>query len=168
MNVRLRLTKYLRRVLLPAAKPPAEPKALPRVPIRTSGLTPAFVTQAAPARSQQAKGVRLVDNQGGCVFAGEGCEVSQRGRFAIHAKRTRSRVLPPSGGARERSRFLADGDVEMPVEAGSGTRKPAGIDDACVIGMVTQNKVARCCQGGKNAEVGLVARRKISTASMLR
>jgi hypothetical protein len=26
--------------------------------------------------------------------------------------------------------------------------------------MVTQNKVARSCQGGKNAEVGLVARRK--------
>jgi hypothetical protein len=51
------------------------------------GRNPGFVTQAAPARSQQAKGVRLVDNQGGSVFAGEGCQVSQRGDVAIHAKK---------------------------------------------------------------------------------
>ena len=80
------------------------------------------MTQAAPARSQQAKGVRLVDNQGGSVFAGEGCQVSQRGDVAIHAKKGLGHeYLPASGWGQREEPFLGRGDVEMPVEAGPGT-----------------------------------------------
>jgi hypothetical protein len=48
----------------------------------------------------------------------------------------------------------------MPVEARAGSRKPAGIDDTGVVGVVAQNKVAGACQGRKNAKVGLIARRE--------
>jgi hypothetical protein len=117
------------------------------------------MTQAAPTRPQHANGVCLVDDQGCAVFPGEGGEVGQGSHVTVHAKEGFGDQEFPAGGRCQREEpFLGRGEVEMSVETWPGPREPAGINNAGVVGMVAQYKVAGSCQGGENAKVGLVAR----------
>ncbi len=120
-----------------------------------------LMTQAAPTRPEDAKGVRLIDNQGCSVFLGQRREGRQGSDVTVHAKEGLGDQEFPAGGRREGEQpFLGGGKVEMAVESRPGSRKPAGVDDTGVVGVVAQNQVARACQGCENAKVGLVARGK--------
>ena len=48
----------------------------------------------------------------------------------------------------------------MAIEADASTGEPAGIDDAGVVGVVAENKVAGAREGRQDTEVGLVSRGK--------
>jgi hypothetical protein len=98
------------------------------------------MTQAAPTRPQYANGVRFIDNQGCSVFRGEGRQGSQGSDVTVHAKeRLGHQEFPASGRRQCEQPFLGRGNVEMPVETRPGPRKPAGVDDTGVVGMVAQN-----------------------------
>jgi hypothetical protein len=121
---------------------------------RNAGL----VTEAAPTRPQRADGVGLVDNKGCPVFGGQGCEVCQGSDVTVHTEeRLGDDELPASGRCEREQTLLGRGEVEMAIEAQPGTREPAGIDNAGMVGVVAEDKVAGSCEGRKNAQVGLVS-----------
>jgi hypothetical protein len=124
---------------------------------RDAGL----MTEAAPARAEGADGVGLVDNKGGPVFRGEGGEIRQGGDVTVHAEeRLGHDELPASGRRQCEQTLFGRSEVEVPIEAQPSTREPAGIDNAGMVGVVAEHKVAGSCQGRKNAQVGLVSGRE--------
>lgn len=124
---------------------------------RDAGL----MTEAAPARAERADGVGLVDNKGCPVFRGEGGEIRQGGDVTVHAEeRLGHDELPASGRRQSEQALFGRSEVEVPIEAQPGPREPAGIDNAGMVGVVAEHKVAGSCQGRKDAQVGLVARRE--------
>jgi len=123
------------------------------------GRDAGLMTEAAPARPERADGVGLVDNKGCSVFRGEGREVGQGGDVTIHAEERLGHDQRPASGRRQCEQTLfGRGEVEMAIEAQPGTREPAGIDNAGMVGVVAEHKVAGSSEGRKNAQVGLVSR----------
>ncbi len=98
--------------------------------------------RAAPAGSDAAGGVGLVDQQAAAVAAGEVRELRQRGDVAVHRE---DAVGDDQRGASRRSPQppLEVLGVGVPVDEGLRAGQPAAVDDAGVVELVREDDLAR-------------------------
>jgi hypothetical protein len=117
-----------------------------------------LVAESAAARSLDTEGMGLVNDEGSAVLPGEGGEFGNGCGVTVHSEEgLGDNELAACGGSKGTQALLGRGGVPMLVEGGAGAGETAGVDDAGVVGVVAEDKVPRGCEGGDDAEVGLIS-----------
>ena len=141
-----------------ATNPPADPSAFESVPttIIPSPSSPKWLSAPPPSAPEHAGGVRLVDDEDRIVASGAGDEARQGREIAVHAEDGLAHDQPAAAGG-GRQELVEMVEVEMAVDLGGRTRKPAAIDDRRVVEGITEDEILGPGEGGEDTEVGEIA-----------
>src|SRR5690606_2139815 len=118
---------------------------------------PAVSAEPCPARSENAKGVGLIDVEVSVVFIAEGAQASQVGRVAVHAV-VGLDEYPSGSSSGAAGQLPCDGVGVAVVDDGYGcSRQAAPIDERRVIEPAGYDEVVAPAQVGDRANVCRVA-----------
>ena len=119
-------------------------------------VEPEVAERPATVRPEHAGGVRLVDDEDRIVASGAGDEARQGREIAVHAEDGLAHDQPAAAGG-GRQELVEMVEVEMAVDLGGRTRKPAAIDDRRVVEGITEDEILGPGEGGEDTEVGEIA-----------
>jgi hypothetical protein len=118
-------------------------------------------TESFPVGSKGSEGMSFVHDEGSLVIGGDGGQVREGRRVAVHAEEGLGYEETAPGASTEGVEEVPGArDVAVRVEGHLGTGEANGVEQARMDSAVGNDKVARGCEGSDDGKIGLVSGRK--------
>ena len=158
MKLRARLTRRSRRRAAAGGESASGGEGLSQRSDEDVGHHAGGCAEAAACWPDHAEGVRFIDDQDGVVILGGFRQPGERGGVPVHAEEGLGDQQPAAGGTCLVEEACGSLRISVGIDGDSSAREAAAVDDAGMVECIGDDHVIRACQGGQDADVGLIAR----------